>query len=138
MFNPNPIPIRCEVTPTLRRLQTPKTTPHTLSAGQSNSQKTDFVHDGSKLPAFPGTWSAWYIGQVEAYRFGLNPQYNSETASTDPTYAVEQFAWVWISEIHCLKTLMKLRQRERDPIVNSLELFPWAEEHHLLVMGNRG
>ena len=95
----NSIPICCEVTPTLRRLQTPRTTPHTLSAGQSNSQKADFVH-GSKLPDFPGTCSAWYIGQVEAYRFGLNPQYNSETASTDPNYAVEQYGWVWISEIH--------------------------------------
>jgi hypothetical protein len=34
----------------------------------------------------------------KAYRFGLNPQYNSETASVDPNYAVQQYAWVWILE----------------------------------------
>lgn len=33
----------------------------------------------------------------KAYRFGLNPDYNAEMASADPTYAVEQYAWAWSS-----------------------------------------
>ena len=35
----------------------------------------------------------------KAYRYGLNPNYNRELASADPTYAVQQYAWAQLSEV---------------------------------------
>eukprot|EP00434_Breviolum_minutum_P028872 symbB.v1.2.025536.t1/scaffold2483.1/size114807/10 len=70
----------------------------------------------SPFPVFPGATMRFrgevtnpqndttYTFSWSAYRFGLNPQYNSETASTDPTYAVEQFAWAELSEVEFNKS----------------------------------
>ena len=36
----------------------------------------------------------------QAYRYGLNPAYDAEAVSFDPTYAIPQYTWAEFSDIH--------------------------------------
>lgn len=70
-----------------------------------------FLDSPQALPVFPGSTirlrgevtnpqnDTTYSFAWSAYRFGLNPQYNSETASVDPNYAVQQYAWAELSAV---------------------------------------
>lgn len=79
----------------------------------------------SPAPVFPGSTirlrgevtnpqnATTYSFVWTAYRFGLNPDYNAEMASADPTYAVEQYAWAELSAVEFNKSdPQQVRSRE--------------------------